>query len=85
MSVRTRILSHALADEAYSDAEVLVRTAERPVPQRALALAVTSGCSPYDCEFVVLAQATRVPLVTNDRRVLAALPGVAVSLREFGG
>lgn len=85
MSVRTRILSHAHADEAFSEAELLVRTAERPVPQRALALAIARGCSPYDCEFVVLAQAARVPLVTNDQKVLAAFPGVAVSLREFGG
>ncbi|HEX8452442.1 MAG TPA: type II toxin-antitoxin system VapC family toxin [Longimicrobium sp.] len=85
LSVRTRVLSHALADEAYSEAEVLVRTAERPIPQRALALAVASGCSPYDCEFVVLAQATGAPLVTNDQKVLAAFPGVAVSLRGFGG
>ena len=85
LSVRTQVLSHALADEAFSEAEVLVRTAQRPVPQRALALAVASGCSTYDCEFVVLAQATRVPLVTNDQKVLAAFPGVAVSMREFAG
>lgn len=85
LSVRTRALTHARADEIYSEAEVLVRTAERPVPQRALALAVSSGCSTYDCEFVALAQTTRVPLVTNDRKVLVAFPGVAMSLREFGG
>jgi predicted nucleic acid-binding protein len=85
LSVRTRVLSHARADEVYSEAEVLVHTAERPVPQHALALAVSSGCSTYDCEFVALAQATGVPLVTNDQKVLAAFPDVAVSLREFGG
>ncbi len=85
LSVRTRALTHARADEIYSEAEALVRTAERPVPQRALALAVSSGCSTYDCEFVALAQATRVPLVTNDQKLLAAFPEVAVSIQEFGG
>ena len=84
LSIRTKVISHARADEAYSRAEVLVRTAERPVAQRALALAVSSGCSTYDCEFVALAKDRRVPLVTNDQKVLAAFPDVAVSIQEFG-
>lgn len=33
-------------------------------------LALESGCSAYDCEFVWLARVLRVPLVTADRQVL---------------
>jgi predicted nucleic acid-binding protein len=48
-----------------------------------LTLAGTSGCSPYDCEFVHVAQASGCPLVTNDRKVLQSFPGIAVSLEDF--
>lgn len=50
-----------------------------------LALAASSVCSAYDCEFVVLAQDLDVPLVTVDRQVLGQFPEVAVSLAEFIG
>jgi predicted nucleic acid-binding protein len=81
--VRRGVISHSRADEVCSLAETLVRTAERPVPKRSLAIALASGCSPYDCEFVALAGTEGVPLVTADQKVLAAFPTLAVSLREF--
>ncbi|HEV7590677.1 MAG TPA: type II toxin-antitoxin system VapC family toxin [Longimicrobium sp.] len=48
-----------------------------------LSLAAASNCSPYDCEFVHVAQTLGCPLVTGDKRVLAAFPGTAVSLEDF--
>lgn len=48
-----------------------------------LALAASAHCSPYDCEFVHVAQTLGCPLVTADKRVLAAFPGTAVSLEDF--
>jgi predicted nucleic acid-binding protein len=48
-----------------------------------LRLASASGCTAYDCEFVALAQGGGVPLVTADRKTLAAFPGVAVSPADF--
>lgn len=48
-----------------------------------LRLAAASRCSAYDCQYVLIAQETGLPLVTADRKVLAAFPGVAVSLEEF--
>jgi predicted nucleic acid-binding protein len=68
LSVRRTAISAVMADEAYVKAEALVRTTQRPHFRAVLDLAITSGCSPYDCEFVVLAQAARVPLVTNDQK-----------------
>ncbi len=41
----------------------------RAVLSLALALALGSGCSAYDCEFVWLARDLRVPVVTADRQV----------------
>ncbi len=48
-----------------------------------LRLAAASGCTAYDCEFVAVAQAAGVPLVTADRKVVAAFPSVAVSPAAF--
>jgi predicted nucleic acid-binding protein len=85
LTVRSTTISAVLADQTYAKAAALVRTTQRPHFRAVLDLAIRSGCSPYDCEFVVLAKATRVPLVTNDQKVLAAFPDVAVSIHEFGG
>ncbi len=82
--VRTRALQ-------LDDALVMSQEAERwltgreysVVSRQVLTLASQSGCSAYDCEFVVLAQDLEVPLVTNDRQILKAFPAVAVSPSAF--
>ena len=48
-----------------------------------LRLAVDSGCSAYDCEFVALAQDLGARLVTSDVEVLKAFPGLAVTPERF--
>lgn len=48
-----------------------------------LALAGSSGCSAYDCEYVHLAQELDVTLVTDDRKVLAAFPSTATRIEAF--
>lgn len=73
------------------DALVMSQEAERwltgreysVVSRQVLTMASQSGCSAYDCEFVVLAQDLEVPLVTNDRKILKAFPAVAVSPSAF--
>lgn len=50
---------------------------------RVLELAVDSGCTAYDCEFVYLAEILAVPLVTSDKKLLAAFPNLAVSMTDF--
>ena len=46
-------------------------------------LAVYSGCSAYDTEYVVLAQMLGVPLVTQDKQLIKTFPNVACSLDNF--
>jgi predicted nucleic acid-binding protein len=75
-----------LADalQAMSAAEALVRGREFTVESSpVLALAASSNCSPYDCEFVHLALTEGCQLVTADTKLLATFPGTAVSLEEF--
>jgi predicted nucleic acid-binding protein len=47
-----------------------------------LQLVSTSRCTSYDCEFVAAAQQLGVPLITEDRAILAAFPDLAQSLHH---
>ena len=51
--------------------------------EQVLQLATSSRCSAYDCEFVAAAQQLGVPLVNEDRAILAAFPHLARSLDQF--
>lgn len=48
-----------------------------------LDLVASFPCSAYVCEYVALADALAVPLVTFDRGVLAGFPGWATSVDEY--
>ncbi|HSK17622.1 MAG TPA: type II toxin-antitoxin system VapC family toxin [Longimicrobiales bacterium] len=48
-----------------------------------LELAMSSGCSAYDCEYVSLARTLDVPLLTSDSEILAAFPERPVDLRTY--
>lgn len=79
--VRRRSLTLALAIVIQAEAEELMAGREYQVPSAdVLRLAAESGCSAYDCEYVLLAQRMNLRLVTSDRAVLAAFPGTAVPL-----
>ncbi|HEX6133130.1 MAG TPA: type II toxin-antitoxin system VapC family toxin [Longimicrobiales bacterium] len=82
--VRTRQLWREQVISTMDRAERLLAGAEHDVDSaHVLSLAISSGCSAYDCEYVSLAEALDVPVVTSDREVLAAFPARAVSLEDF--
>jgi predicted nucleic acid-binding protein len=54
-----------------------------PNSNRVLALAATSPCTAYDCEFVALAEQLGIPLVTADKQLIKAFPDIAISLEDF--
>jgi predicted nucleic acid-binding protein len=81
--VRRGLLSLEAALRTAAEAEDHLRGHEYAVPgDRVLRAASASGCSAYDCEFVVLAEQLGVALVTADRQVLRAFPKIARALAQ---
>ena len=82
--VRRGILTLTEVQDHMASAEELLSGREYGVSSdEVLGLAAASGCTAYDCEFVCLAEWMGVPLVTSDKKVLAAFPDLAISLQSF--
>jgi predicted nucleic acid-binding protein len=82
--IRERKITMDNACGVLADAEALLKNQEYLVASPdVLTLAIQSGCTTYDCEYVALAEALDVPLVTQDREVLRAFPARAVSPEQF--
>jgi predicted nucleic acid-binding protein len=72
------------AQDLVALTEAMLRESEFAVESSAvLARAAESGCTAYDCEYVVLAEDLGVPLVTGDKQVLAAFPDRAVAPEQY--
>ncbi len=79
--MRRKMLTFEGARDLQLEAESLLAGAEHEVDsRRVLELVRDSDCSAYDCEFVALAMALGVKLVTMDARLLKAFPEHAVAL-----
>ena len=48
-----------------------------------LKIAIESGCSAYDSEFVCLAKNTQAKLITADKKILRAFPDIASTAKNF--
>jgi predicted nucleic acid-binding protein len=82
--LRKKLLSLAEALVIQEEAEALMLDREFAVPSvSVLSLTDSSTCSAYDCEFVALARQLSVKLVTEDKKILAEFPNVAVSLDQY--
>jgi len=65
-------------------AVTLMETGEYDVDSKqVLDLVNNSSLSAYDCEYVALAKALGVKLVTADKKVLEQFSGYAISIQEF--
>jgi len=83
-SIRQRSLTVEEASAIANLAEAMLDRKEFTVSTSAvLQLVSRSKCSAYDCEFVALAHANGVRLLTVDRQILHEFPGVAISLKRF--
>ena len=82
--IRKEILSFEDAVRVMDEATRLMEDREYEVASMdILELVKESSCSAYDCEFVALARALDVPLVTVDKQILRSFPTDAISLDEF--
>ncbi|MEX1257912.1 MAG: type II toxin-antitoxin system VapC family toxin [Gemmatimonadota bacterium] len=79
-------LDASAAMELIEAAEALLRGREHlPDAGLVMELVLASSCSAYDCEYVALAEALGLPLVTADARLLADFPERAISPEAFTG
>jgi predicted nucleic acid-binding protein len=84
LAIRKKAITIQAAQEIMRKAEATFEHCEFAVSSDAvLRLVARSNCTTYDCEFVALADAERVQLVTADRQILHEFPGVAISLDKF--
>jgi len=77
ISLETARSMIAEAENFFHGKEHLVASAD------ILELVSSSSCSAYDCEFVALAKALRVPLVTADQKIVKAFPRWAVGIADY--
>ena len=69
------LLSHAGRFIKVAQCEVEMDTA--------LAVAAEYAITAYDAQYVALAQYLNAPLITEDRKLRKAVPGIAFSIQEF--
>jgi predicted nucleic acid-binding protein len=79
--IRADLLSLADATQLQLNVEALMKDAEFHVDSKhVLEIAEKSGCTTYDCEFIVVAKSLGTKLVTSDKQVLKAFPKIAMPL-----
>lgn len=88
-SLITSYLRHKLielnkATQIMGEVHALMVEHERFVSSNlVLELVSTSKCTSYDCEYVALAKEMNLNLVTFDKQVVGAFPGIAVFPQNF--
>lgn len=82
--MRFRSLALEAAVAVMTDAEAQMGKGEVKVRSPdVLALTEGSNQTAYDCEFVAAAASLGTVLVTGDRKLASAFPGLAVTMEEF--
>jgi len=79
--LRKKLLTFDAAFSIQTEAEALLSEREyEPDSYEVLRLVEASDCSAYDCEFVALAKRLGAQLVTMDKKILKAFPGISIPL-----
>ena len=82
--IRKKIISVDHAINITAQAEILMAENEyQPSSAAVLDFVHSSACSAYDCEFVCLAKQFEIPLITQDKKILAEFPKYALKLDQF--
>lgn len=80
------VLTLAQCKKLLDHAERFMKVAQCEVKMdAALAVAAKYAITGYDAQYVALAQSLNAPLITEDRKLREAVPGIAFSMKEFLG
>jgi predicted nucleic acid-binding protein len=83
---RREVLTLAQCKKLLDHAERFMQVAQCKVKMdAALAVAAKYAITGYDAQYVALAQSLNAPLITEDRKLREAVPGIAFSMKEFLG
>ncbi len=81
---RRGLLTLEQCRELLGNASLFISVAKCEVDMEAsLVAAAKYGITGYDAQYVALAQSFAVPLITEDRKLRQAVPGVGISILEF--
>ena len=81
---RCEVLTLAQCRALLGHADRFIKAAQCEVEMNtALAVAAEYAITGYDAQYVALAQSLNAPLITEDRKLRKAVPGIAFSMQEF--
>jgi len=81
---RREVLKLAQCKKLLDHAERFMKVAQCEVAMdAALAVAAKYAITGYDAQYVALAHSLNAPLITEDRKLREAVPGIAFSTQEF--
>lgn len=76
---RLKLISRKDALSAFADIESIIGSNEFDIRiERILTTSEKTGCSGYDSQYISLAEDLNLPLYTYDKKVLKAVPHIAV-------
>ncbi len=81
---RRDVLKPAQCKKLLEHAERFIKVAQCEVKMdAALDVAAKYAITGYDAQYIALAQSLNAPLITEDRKLRDAAPGIAYSMRDF--
>jgi predicted nucleic acid-binding protein len=82
--IRSKMLSLEDAQQLYQRAEYFMFCREFSVrSEKVLEYASSTPASPYDCEYIVMAEDFGTLLVTTDEPLIVHFPKIAIHLRDY--